>query len=548
MGTLFRNLPLRYVLLGALLLGLLVPSWLALEYETAEVRTQLSSDLQRDADRYADMLAVALREPMWQLAPAFGKPLVDTIMEDPRVTRIVVTQTPGGEVFLEDSRPAAPGGIQVVRRISQTGRTLGEVRLSLGDASVAQGIAAAQQRFFWRTAATALAALLLIFFVLHRRLSQPIEQLVAQSEALAGGRLEQPFAWQRHDELGRVGRSLDDTRQALAALLGELQTANRKLQGENEERRRAEDALAQHAGELEARVAERTQELSAANAALSVTLNDLRQTQFDLVESEKLAGLGRMVAGVAHELNTPIGNALTIGSALGERVGGLQRILAEGGLKRSVLDSFLGDTAQACQVLERSLLLAADHVARFKQAAAHGGNEPRQAFELDELLLRVVGTLRAGLDGQAVTLTLQAPAAVHMLSYPEMLVQVVTNLVTNAQVHAFEGRAQGGGHIQVLAQEVADGASVELVVQDDGVGIPEDAQRRIFDPLFTTRRGRGGLGLGLNVVYNLVTRHLGGRIQVHSTPGGGARFVVTVPRTAPAHVAPAGSGPAMAHD
>ncbi len=547
MGAFFRNLPLRYVLLGALLLGLLVPGWLALAYETAEVKARLSDELQRDANRHADMLAVALREPLWQLAPAFGKPLVDTIMEDPRVTRIVITQAPSGEVFLENSRPVAPGGIHVARKISQTGRTLGEVQLDVSDASVARGIAAAQERFVWRTAAMALAALLLIFFVLHRRLSQPIVQLVAQSEALAAGHLEQAFVWQRHDELGRVGHSLDNTRQALAALLGELQTTNRKLQVENEERRRAEDALAQHAGVLETRVAERTRELSAANATLSVTLSDLRQTQFDLVESEKLAGLGRMVAGVAHELNTPIGNALTIGSALGERVGDLQRVLADGGLKRSVLDSFLADTAQACQVLERSLMLAADHVSRFKQAAAHSGNEPRQEFALDEPLQRVVGVLRASLDGQPVTLTLQAASGITLNSYPDMLAQVVGNLVGNARVHAFEGRSSG--HIQVLTRLLApDSDTVELVVQDDGVGIPDDLQGRIFDPLFTTRRGRGGLGLGLNVVYNIVTRHLGGRIQVHNAPGGGARFVVTLPRTAPLQASVASSGPAMAYD
>lgn len=548
MAAFFRNLSLRYVLLGALLLGLLVPGWLALEYETAEVKVTLSDELQRDANRYADMLAVALREPLWQLAPSFGKPLVETIMEDPRVTRIVVTQVPSGDVFMENKRPVAPGGISVARKISQAGRALGEVRLDISDASVAQGIAAAQGRFFWRTAATTLAALLLIFFVLHKRLSQPIEQLVAQSEALAAGRLKQPFVWQRNDELGRVGNSLDNTRQALAALLGELHTANRNLLVENEERRRAEDALAQHAGVLEARVAGRTRELSAANATLSVTLSDLRQTQFDLIESEKLAGLGRMVAGVAHELNTPIGNALTIGSALGERVAGLQRVLVDGGLKRSALDSFLSDTAQACQVLERSLMLAADHVTRFKQAAAHTGNEQRKDFALDEVLRRVTGVLRAGLDGQPITLTLQVPPDIQMLSYPDMLAQVVSNLVTNAQVHAFEGRLEDGdsGHILVQANLAPDNNTVELVVQDDGVGIPEDLLGRIFDPLFTTRRGRGGLGLGLNVVYNIVTRQLGGRIQVHNAPGGGARFVVTLACTAPAQ--PAGSpGAAMAY-
>jgi C4-dicarboxylate-specific signal transduction histidine kinase len=380
---------------------------------------------------------------------------------------------------------------------------------------------------------TALAALLLIFFTLHKRLTRPIEQLVRQSEALAAGRLDEPFIWRRNDELGRVGNSLDNTRQALAALIGELQTVNENLKVENEERRRAEDELAQHAGVLEARVAERARELSAANATLSITLSDLRQTQFDLIESEKLAGLGRMVAGVAHELNTPIGNALTIGSAIGERVGELRQAVASGNLKRSALDTFLADTAQASHVLERALLMAASHVARFKQAATHRGNEERGEFALDEVLHRVVDSLQPAFDGLSITLSLEAPTGILMVSYPEMLGQVISNLVTNAQVHAFDGH--GGGLIQVLAREAQD--TVEVVVQDNGKGIPADIQGRIFDPMFTTRMGRGGLGLGLNVVYNIVTRHLGGKIQVHNAPAGGARFVVTLLRTAPLQAA-----------
>jgi len=354
-ASFFRNLSLRYVLLSALLLGLLVPGWLALEHEAAQVKVRLTDDLQRDANRYADMLSVALREPLWQLAPSFGQPLVDTVMEDPRVTRVAVVQAPNSETFLQRQRPAAQPVITVSRKIHVGTRLLGEVTLELSTGSVAQGIADARSRYLWRTAVTAFGTLLLIFFVLHKRLSEPIEQLVRQSDALAAGQLAQAFAWQRNDELGRVGHSLNNTRQALAALIGELQTVNANLKLENEERRRAEDALAQHAGALESRVTERTRELSAANAALSVTLSDLRQTQFDLIESEKLAGLGRMVAGVAHEMNTPIGNALTIGSAMGERVAKLQRQLSAGNLKRSALDEFLDDFPS----VSRQLALAA---------------------------------------------------------------------------------------------------------------------------------------------------------------------------------------------
>jgi signal transduction histidine kinase len=532
-----RKLSLRYVLMLALLLGLLIPSWLAFVYEKADVQQRLTAELASDRDRYADLLAVSLREPLWQLAPLFAEPLIDKIMEDPKVSRIVVRRMPEGQVFLERGSASTSDTADATREIKMQGSVLGTVAVNVNQSGVTAATYAAQQRFFLRTGLIAAAAIVFIFIALHWRLTRPIDTLVKQSESLADGRLHDAVVWQRDDELGRVGRSLENTRRALAKLVGELKTVNADLRSENEQRKKAETEIARHADALETRVKERTQELSDANATLSVTLSDLRQTQHDLIESKKLASLGRMVAGLAHELNTPIGNALTIGSTLGERLRTLQDQVTAGELKKSTLSDFLTDSSEASEVLERSLARAAELVNKFKKIAERDSTEEITSFDLADLAAEVClsfnSNLRASPQAGTITLVNQVPAGITLIGYPDLLAQTISNLLNNAQVHAFEGLPVG--QITLAARKVEH--QVEMTVSDDGVGIAANIQARVFDPMFTTRMGRGGMGLGLSVVHNIITRNLGGKVTVRHAEPRGACFVVTLPAVAPARSA-----------
>ncbi len=526
-----RNLSLRYVLLLALLVGLMVPSWLAFVYEKQEVQQRLSKELASDRDRYADLLAVSLREPLWQLAQGFAEPLVDKIMEDPKVSAIVVRRLPEGQVFMRRGEVSRTDTEPAEREIRMQGNTLGTVTVYVNEDGVIAATSAAQQRFFWRTSFISLAAILLIFATLHWRLTRAIDTLVKQSEALADGHLNEAVLWQRNDEVGRVGRSLEDTRSALSKLVGELRDVNTSLRSENAQRKKAEAEIALHAEALESRVAERTSELSDANATLSVTLDNLRQTQNDLIESRKLASLGRMVAGVAHELNTPIGNALTVGSALGQRVRDVQDLANTGQLKKSTLTEFLDATLEGSEVLERALARAASLVTRFKTLAESDATEKLSTFDLVEVATLACASVQGGLKAGHIRLINEVPNGIPMTSYPDLMTQVLINLISNAQMHAFEG--QQVGDIRIHAISRAD--SVEITVSDNGVGIAAEMESRIFDPMFTTRLGRGGMGLGLSVVHNIVTRQMGGKVQLQHVLPQGACFVLSLPLVAPAH-------------
>lgn len=296
---------------------------------------------------------------------------------------------------------------------------------------------------------------------------------------------------------------------------------------------------------LERRVAERTAELTKA-------LGILHQTQEELIRSEKMAALGSLVAGIAHELNTPIGNSVTVASTLAARTDDLVAAYSGGKLRRADFDRFTEDARHAVDLLMRSLLRAEELVRSFKQVAVDQTSEQRRRFDLNEVLREMAITISPMFKHGEFTLEVREAGAFTLDSYPGPLGQVFTNLVTNALLHAFEGRTRG--RITVTPQ-VVDPDTLQIEFADDGLGIPVADQRRIFDPFFTTRLGRGGTGLGLHIVYNLVTQVLGGRITVHSSPGAGTRFILTLPRTAPARSevraateATTGAGPGLNFD
>ena len=294
--------------------------------------------------------------------------------------------------------------------------------------------------------------------------------------------------------------------------------------------RKATAAALQRMNEaLETRVAKRTHDLAASNAELSATVEQLQRAQVELVRSERLASLGSLVAGVAHELNTPLGSALLVATTLGDGIEDLRRKLGSGELKRSTLDAFLEQQAEAQALIVRNARRAAELIGRFKQVAVDQTSEQRRRFDLGEVVEEIIGTLQPRLRKTPHQVVVDIAPGLTMDSYPGPLGQVVTNLVLNALLH---GLGESPGEVRVVARW-HDSEQVALCVSDNGVGIPAEHLTRIFDPFFTTKLGEGGSGLGLHIVYSLVQRSLGGRIDVDSAPGRGARFTVVIPMNAP---------------
>jgi PAS domain S-box-containing protein len=271
-------------------------------------------------------------------------------------------------------------------------------------------------------------------------------------------------------------------------------------------------------------------EMRKAKDAAETALRNLRETQASLIEAEKLAALGRLVAGVAHEVNNPVGISLTVASALERKTAIFADEVARGDLRRSSLNEFLETCRSASSQLVANLNRAAELIQSFKQVAADRNYSDQRSFDLADLTEQVVMSLRPGLRKHNLTLMVDCQPNLVMNSYPGPYGQVLTNLFLNAVAHAFpEGRA---GTIDIQARESGKD-NVEIIFSDNGCGMSLDVRRRAFDPFFTTRRDQGGTGLGLHIVYSIVTNRLGGRLDLDSEPGGGTRIQIILPRVAP---------------
>jgi signal transduction histidine kinase len=259
-------------------------------------------------------------------------------------------------------------------------------------------------------------------------------------------------------------------------------------------------------------------------------LLELRAARQNLIDAERLAALGGLVAGVAHEVNNPIGISLTVASSFARRSEMFENDLkANGQLRRSQLEDFIRASRDASEQLVANLHRAGDLIQSFKQVAVDRSHAERRQFDLGESTDQIIASLRPVLKKATIKVTVEVPEGLVIDGYPGSYGQILTNLFLNAATHAFAGGRSGTISIAAKPRGPED---VEITFADDGAGMTPEVQRQAFDPFFTTRRNDGGTGLGLHIVYNLVTQQLGGRMMLESRLGQGTTFRIMMPKTA----------------
>ncbi|HEX8955382.1 MAG TPA: ATP-binding protein [Burkholderiaceae bacterium] len=271
---------------------------------------------------------------------------------------------------------------------------------------------------------------------------------------------------------------------------------------------------------------ETNNELAKTIEALGETIDSLNRAREDLVNSEKLAALGSLVAGVSHELNTPIGNSLMAASTCSDLTRAFTADYGRGAISRAQFDGFLANVAEANNILLRNLNRAADLVQGFKQVAVDRETSQGRRFQLDDTVGEILLMLQPRIKKTPFKIVTDIPPGIAMNSYPGPLGQVLINLVNNALLHGFDKR--DAGTVTIRAHTLP-GQLVEISVHDDGKGIAPEHLKRIYDPFFTTKMGAGGSGLGLHIVYNIVTGLLAGKIKVISEVNIGTAFTLTLP-------------------
>ncbi|WP_243545290.1 PAS domain-containing sensor histidine kinase [Pseudodesulfovibrio tunisiensis] len=325
-----------------------------------------------------------------------------------------------------------------------------------------------------------------------------------------------------HDQQGNI-RWLQTTKLPFVPL-GTTENAALVLSVDITNRKLAEEKLRQLNEELELRVEERTRNLKQAKNELETSLDTLRRTQNELVMSEKMAALGGLVAGVAHEINTPLGVAVTAASYLDARLIRLQGLYAKSALTRTEMEEFLNAAEESTRSININLERAAQLVRSFKEVAADQSSEQPRIFNLkgyvDEVLVSLSPEYRR--TGHVI---LNDCDDRDIYSYPGALMQIISNLLFNALTHAFDPDQQG----EIRIGGTVDKGMLTLTFSDNGKGMPKEMLPRIFEPFFTTLRGNGGTGLGLHITFNTVTQTLNGTISCESTPGRGTTFTITAP-------------------
>lgn len=262
------------------------------------------------------------------------------------------------------------------------------------------------------------------------------------------------------------------------------------------------------------------------NAALENALTSLKDAQGELVRQEKLASLGRLVAGVAHEINTPLGICVTATSHLVEELKLTREDMASGALDEDGLNQFFDIIDQSLRIMTTNTQRAAALVRSFKQVAVDQSSDDIRSFNLRKYLDEVLLSLQPKLKGKPVTIDIDCAQNIELASFPGAVSQIVTNMVVNSLVHGFEEGQPG----KITITGKVDGDFVEFDYSDDGIGMDNALLAQLFDPFFTTKRGSGGSGLGAHILFNLVTGALGGTVKVVSAPGMGLHYKLRFPK------------------
>ncbi|KAA2234123.1 sensor histidine kinase [Salinarimonas soli] len=426
------------------------------------------NDLQRDALRALHARAGALLAGFTDLATAF------TVQNELLRTAV------------DESQASLAGAIDRLSAATRRAEEAAQARFDAALSAVYLRIALAGGLF--------LLASILVGIGAARSISGPLEALKTAMGDIVAERQRTVAGLDARDEIGDMARAVNVFQ---------------------------ENAIARRQAEAE---------LRAAKERAEATLVALRETQATLVNAEKFAALGALVAGVAHEVNNPVGISLTVASSLARRCDAMETALEAGPLRRSQLAAFIADNRDAANQLVANLHRAGELVQAFKQVAVDRTHADRRGFDLAETTRQIAASLLPGLRKTGLGLEVAIPDGIALESYPGPYGQVLTNLVLNCVAHAYPAGRTG---VVRIGAERAGEAGVALHVADDGVGMGADVLRQIFEPFFTTKRGAGGTGLGLHIVHNLVTFRLGGRITAESSPGHGTRFTLTLPLVAP---------------
>lgn len=371
--------------------------------------------------------------------------------------------------------------------------------------------------------------ILLFILVFDRLLTKPLGMLAKHAESINPNESKAEHivvSENAQDELGILQNALNNLMDKTSETIEKLDNLNALLEQKVEERTRQLTYTVSQLDEEQAHLKKEVNIRKKSEAALATSLDNLKQAQSQLIEAEKMASLGGLVAGVAHEVNTPVGLSLTGISHFEYMVQALKKKFEAGELEEDEFIRFIQESEELGKTIHSSLERAANLINSFKQVAVDQSHEQIRCFDIVEYLHETMTSLSGMTRRSKVSFHIQPEQPyIELTNYAGYWAQIVTNLVQNTLIHAYEPKQEGQVSM-VLKQE---GTQFIFQFIDDGKGMDENTVSKVFEPFFTTNRKNGGSGLGMSVIYNIVTQKMKGTVTVKSRLGEGSVFTISVP-------------------
>ncbi|MFL0801989.1 MAG: hypothetical protein K6L80_16190 [Agarilytica sp.] len=498
-------------------------------------------DIQRELSITQQAFESSLATSLWILDLYQLEITADGITKTPLITGIDITDEEGklviqkGSSDRDHSTKSFWHEFPLIVKTKKNSQNVGIVRLYSDESIVFNRIKLGIQILLINAALKTFILSLLISIIFHRLLTKPLEKLALDATNIDLNSMHKErisVGTSEENELKLLELALNSMMDKISASMGSLDSLNQELENKVEERTRALDTMivqmTEDQAHLENEVAMRKQrekELEEGRRELQRSLDNLRLTQEQLIESEKMASLGSLVAGVAHEINTPVGISLTGITHFQFMLDKINKQYKAEDLDEAQFEKFITDALEIARSINISLERAAKLVNSFKRVAVDQSHEQLHTFNFKEYLDEVLLSLQSKIKGTRVRVELECDPTIKLTNYPGSWSQIITNFITNSLTHGYAAHQDGTIHIRANIEE----GMLLFVYHDDGNGIPDEIKTKVFDPFYTTNRENGGSGLGLNIVYNLVTQQMGGTITLESNEGAGVIFTILIP-------------------
>ncbi|MCP5209006.1 MAG: hypothetical protein H7A01_17570 [Hahellaceae bacterium] len=510
-----------------------------IEYDAA--KTDVSAELKTIQRTFEDSLAQAL----WHLDKEQLSVTVAGITELPVITAVKVFDLSGnlleshGEIQDDNDRPRLINDafwheFSLRFKFGQELQEIGKARIYSSDRIVFDRIKLGIVILIINAVIKTIVLFFLIIIVFDRLLTKPLGKLAYEAEQINPDKVQGSrivINTDEGNELKVLEAALNAMMDKIVASLSELDALNKNLELKVNQRteslNKVISELDKKQKDLKSEIVRREEKEKAlleSRIEVQASLDNLKLAQNQLIEAEKMASLGGLVAGVAHEINTPVGLSLTGITHFQYLVERLEKRFKDGELEEEHFEKFMADTKELARSIHISLQRAADLVRSFKQVAVDQSHETIRKFNMAEYVEEVLISLRNRIKQTQIKVDVRCDPTLTINGYPGIWSQIITNLISNSLIHAYKP-----GDVGTIVMDVqVKGDKIAFVYSDDGKGMDENARTKIFDPFFTTNRENGGSGLGMNIIYNLVTQKMQGTIEVKSEVGIGTTFTILV--------------------